>query len=62
VGVGPDVLLLGFLLPAGLLLDLPDLHGRGLSLHTLLPLRTWSGMCLTLEGPGVTPGGHLWIG
>jgi hypothetical protein len=32
VGVGPDVLLLGFLLPAGLLPDLPDLHGHGLVL------------------------------
>jgi hypothetical protein len=32
VGVGPDVLLLGFLLPAGLLPDLPDLHDRGLIL------------------------------
>jgi hypothetical protein len=31
--VGPDVLLLGFLLPAGLLPDLPDLHGRGLPVH-----------------------------
>jgi hypothetical protein len=34
----------------------------GLSLHTLLPLRTWSDMCLTLEGPSVTLEGHLWIG
>jgi hypothetical protein len=34
----------------------------GLSLHTLLPLRTWSGMCLPLEGPVITSGGRLCIG
>jgi hypothetical protein len=60
VGVGHDVLLLGFLLLANSLPDLPDLHGRGLvlacpvvSLYSEWYVPVFGGSCCYAWGPSV---------